>query len=144
MKRKFNVIFTVLLTLLMSVCMLVGCQKEEGNLKATVVEESEKMVVIQVDEVEGETTLLSVMQNLQTEGKLSFVVAGGMLTELNGIANDADYNPCWMLYTSDAELSNQEWGTVEYNGSVFGSAIVGMETLTVISGGYYVWSYQSF
>ena len=44
MKRKFNVIFTVLLTLIMSVCMLVGCQKEEGNLKATIVEESEKMV----------------------------------------------------------------------------------------------------
>ena len=124
--------------------MLVGCQKEEGKLKATVVEETEKMVVIKVDEAEGETTLLSVMQNLQTEGKLSFVVAGGMLTELNGISNDVDYNPCWMLYTSDAELSNQEWGTVEYNGSVFGSAIVGMETLTVISGGYYVWSYQSF
>ena len=144
MKRKINVIFTVLFTLIVSVCMLVGCQKEEGKAKATVLEKTEKMVVIQVDEVEGETTLLSVMRNLQAEGELSFSIAGGMLTELNGIANDADYNPCWMLYTSDSELSNQEWGTVEYDGQVFGSAIIGVETLTVLSGEYYIWSYQSF
>lgn len=144
MKRKINVIFTVLFTLMVSVCMLVGCQKEEGKAKATVLEKTEKMVVIQVDEVEGETTLLSVMRNLQAEGELSFSIAGGMLTELNGIANDADYNPCWMLYTSDSELSNQEWGTVEYDGQVFGSAIIGVETLTVLSGEYYIWSYQSF
>lgn len=146
MKHKLTTIFNILFSLILSVCALAGCQKDgdDGKAQATIVEATNQMVVIQVGDVEEEITLLSVMENLQAEGKLSFVVVGGMITELNGISNDVDYDPCWMLYTSDVELSNQDWGTVEYNGAVFGSAIVGAETLTVIPGGYYVWNYQSF
>jgi hypothetical protein len=109
-----------------------------------VVEATADMLVIQVEEVEGEATLLSVMQTLQEEEKLSFEIVSGMITGINGKSNAADYSSCWMLYTSDAELANSEWGTISYAGQTLGSAIVGADTLTVAAGAYYIWSYQSF
>lgn len=144
MKRKMYSFFTLLLAFVVSTCIFVGCQKDEGNIKALVLQTTENMVVIQVNEVEGEVTLLSVMENLQKDGKMEFCISSGMVTEINSKTNAMDFSSCWMLYTSDIELSNAGWGTVSYEGQDYGSAIVGAETLTVISGGYYIWSYQSF
>ena len=144
MKRKMYSFFTFLLVFLVTSCFFVGCQKETGDTKASVVQTTDNMIVIQVSEVEGEATLLSVMEMLQESEKIDFVISGGMVTEINGKANTADFSSCWMLYTSDKELSNVEWGTVSYEGKSYGSAIVGAETLTVMPGEYYIWSYQSF
>ena len=65
-----------------------------------------------------------------------------MITSLNGKANTA--NSFWMLYTTDGEMANSEWGTIAFEGLVLGSAVLGAEALTVAVGEYYVWSYQSF
>lgn len=92
---------------------------------------------------EGET-LLDIMEDRKSEGKLAFEITNGMITSINGVANSATYNPCWMLYTSDEEMSSEAWGTVEYDGKTLGSAIVGAETLLVKTGALYVWVYQSF
>ena len=84
------------------------------------------------------------MEMLREDGKIEFAISGGMVTEINGKANTADFSSCWMLYTSDAELSNTEWGTVSYEENSYGSAIVGAEALPVVNGEIYVWAYQSF
>lgn len=101
-------------------------------------------VVIAVEEGKGGVTLLSYMQDLQEEGELAFTVENGMVTSIAGKANDSDYNPCWMLYTSDTENANDAWGVVEYDGKRYGSAVVGVETLLVKAGETYIWWYQSF
>jgi hypothetical protein len=49
-----------------------------------------------------------------------------------------------MLYTSDAENSNSAWGTVEYDGKEYGSAVSGAETLKIKADQLYIWVYQSF
>jgi hypothetical protein len=49
-----------------------------------------------------------------------------------------------MLYTSDTEMSSAKWGTIEYDGKTLASAIVGADTLTVVSGAVYIWEYQTF
>ena len=144
MKRKLYSFFTLVCALIFTACLFVCCQKEEGGVKATVAQTTENLVVIQVDEVDGEATLLSVMESLQEKGELQFVISGGMVTEINGKINATDFSYCWMLYTSDAELSNDAWGTVSYEGNTYGSAIVGAETLTVSAGELYIWSYQGF
>ena len=144
MKRKLYSFFTLVCALIFTACLFVCCQKEEGGVKATVAQTTENLVVIQVDEVDGEATLLSVMESLQEKGELQFVISGGMVTEINGKINATDFSYCWMLYTSDAELSNDAWGTVSYEGKTYGSAIVGAETLTVSAGELYIWSYQGF
>ena len=143
MKRKLYSFFTLIFGFLFSITVFCACGSS-GKAQASVVEQSATMVVIQVDKVEEESTLMSVMDMLKEEGELSFTVSSGMITEINGTSNPADFSSCWMLYTSDVELSNNEWGTVEYNGQMLGSAIVGAEALTVCEGEYYIWSFQSF
>ena len=68
----------------------------------------------------------------------------GMITSINGIENPADFSSCWMLYTSDVENSNTAWGTVEYQGVKYGSAISGAETLKIKPDQLYIWVFQSF
>ena len=143
MKSKMYVLFTLLLTLVLSVCILVACDKE-GSAKAEIVSKTDTMVVIKVNETEGFATLLDAMTYLKEEGKLTFELTGGMISSIEGKANPADWSACWMLYTSDTEMSNAEWGTITYEENTYGSAILGAEGLTVSAGEYYVWSYDTF
>ena len=143
MKRKIYLLLTFLLTLTMSVLAFVAC-KEEGEAKAEVVSKTDIMVVIKVNETEGFATLLDAMTYLKNEGELNFEITGGMVSSIEGKANPADWSACWMLYTSDTEMSNTEWGTITYDSNVYGSAILGAETLQVTSGEYYIWSYDVF
>ena len=114
----------------------------EGSLLAAVESVTDTMVAIKVEKAEEKTTLMDVMAYLQEEKEFSFKVVDGMVTEINGTANAADWSACWMLYTSDTEMSNTAWGTCEYEGQNFGSAILGAEILPVIDGGVYIWVYQ--
>lgn len=143
MKRKMYALFTLLLTAAMSICMLIACDKE-GSAKAEIVSKSDTMVVIKINETEGFATLLDAMTYLKNEDKLTFELTGGMVSSIEGKANPADWSTCWMLYTSDEEMSNTEWGTISYDGNTYGSAILGAESLTVSAGQYYVWSYDTF
>ncbi len=105
------------------------------------IEKADGKVVITVTECEGEVVLADVMQLLQEEGKLSYIIADGMVTEMEGMANTG--NSYWMLYT-DHEFSNTEWGTVEYNGKTYASAMFGAENMPAEQGAVYVWSYETF
>ena len=84
------------------------------------------------------------MNYLKDDGKLSFELDNGMVSSVNGIDNPADWSSCWMLYTSDVDNANSGWGTIDYNGKVYGSAILGAELLTVKDGCLYIWVFQSF
>lgn len=141
MKKLFAVILAAL-----ALFAFAGCDKNNGDAKTVaVVEKAENRVVITVEEVGGEPTLYDVMVDLKESGELTFTVsADGMIASIEGKANPADWSACWMLYTSDAELANTDWGTVEYNGQNYGSAIVGATDLPVIAGGIYIWEYVSF
>ena len=108
---------------------------------------SDTVIVIKTTEeaMGGKTDMLLVeyMENMREEG-LKFEVNDGMIVSINGIANPADYSSCWMLYTSDAENSNAAWGTVEYEGNEYGSAISGAETLKIKANEIYIWVFKSF
>ena len=143
MKRKIYSIVTLFLTVVMSVCMFAACDKE-GSAKAEVVSKTDTMVVIKVNETEGFATLLDAMTYLKEEGELIFTVSGGMVSSVEGKENAADWSACWMLYTSDTEMSNKEWGTITYEGNSYGSAILGVESLQVSVGEYYLLSYDTF
>ena len=111
---------------------------------ATVESKSENAVAIRVLE-ETDAKLLAVMQDLQADGQLTFTKDGqGMITSVNGKKNAADWSACWMLYTSDTELSSTEWGSYDYNGETLGSASFGANDMPVKKGELYVWVYTSF
>jgi len=138
-KRNVSCLFVILL--LVSV-MLTGCKSEP-----LVIKDSDTCIVIKTTEeaIGGKTDMLLIdyMETMRDEG-LEFEVKDGMIVSINGIENPADYSSCWMLYTSDAELSNSTWGTVEYDGKTYGSAVSGAETLKIKPDQLYIWVFQSF
>ena len=139
-------ILPVALAMLLLACTLLlpGCSKQEP----LVIKDSETCIVIKTtkEAMDGKTDMLLIdyMNDLISEGKLTCTISNGMVTSINGIENPADYSSCWMLYTSDAENANASWGTVEYNGAVYGSAISGAETLKIKPEQLYIWVYKSF
>ena len=139
MKRGYLFIVSVLLALVAAFC-FVACGEEEKPAETEI-----QPVVIEVKgEIASDTSLLDFMEELQNSGELSFSVSDGMVVEINGVKNDTDYDPCWMLYTSDAENASTAWGSYEYNGETLGSANYGAGELMVKSGCVYIWVYQSF
>lgn len=150
MKRKISLFVTLLLSLVMSVCCLVSCQKD-GETKAVSLEQvTETMVVMKVTQAEENATALSALTKLKDDGLIDFVAVdsmyGAYITEVNGKQETSSGNSgySWMLYTSDTEFSSTEYGAVEYDGVEYGQASLGASSLVVKSGHYYIWSYTEW
>ena len=130
----------------------VGCKPEEAQANLTFsysLKTSQEGTLplrleISVEEAQSGCTLLQLMQDAKDGGKLDFEESGGMITSINGVANPADFSCCWMLYTSDAEMANNAWGTITVEGETLGLAIVGANALVVLEGEIYVWEYVTF
>ncbi len=145
MKNTTKSLSSLLLVLLLALSVLLpGCQKSEP----LVIKDSDTYIVIKTTEesLEGKTDMLLIdyMNALVQKGELTCTIADGMITSINGIENPADYSSCWMLYTSDAENANASWGTVEFEGAEYGSAISGAETLKIKPDQLYIWVFKSF
>ena len=95
-------------------------------------------------EITENTTLADYMNELAKRGELSFKANDGMISEMNGKANAADWSSSWMLYTDDKDNSNAAWGTAEYKGISYESAALGYAALKIKAGCTYIWIYQSF
>ena len=143
MKNKKILACLLAALLLMNILLLAGCQSEP-----LVIKESDTCIVLKVTEeaIGGNTdmVLIDYMDQLVKEGKLTCIIENGMVTSINGIDNPADFSSCWMLYTSDADNSNAAWGTVEFEGNQYGSAISGAETLKIKADQLYIWVFKSF
>ena len=138
MKKALSLLLVMLIT---CAVLLPGCQKAEP----LVIKDSDTYIVIKTTGQEtADMTLMDYMSDLKDKGELEFTVSDGMITSINGIDNPADYSSCWMLYTSDEENANKAWGTVEYDGNEYGSAISGAETLKIKADQLYIWVYKSF
>ena len=134
-----------LFVVLVSACsmLLTGCKTEP-----LVIKDSDTCIVIKPtkESMDGneEMFLIDYMNQLSQEGVLACTIRDGMITSINGIENPADFSSCWMLYTSDVENANTAWGTVEYEGVEYGSAISGAEALKIKPDQLYIWVFQSF
>ncbi len=150
MKRKLLSMFLIVCCMGASACSFpfgydkVSVSFTEEVKMATVEFATEDMVAIRVLEVEADNTLLNLMVQLKSEGAIDFTLDNGMITSVNGKANPVDFSRCWMLYTSDDEMANTEWGELEYKGEKLGSAVVGADFLPAVEGEVYVWYYQAF
>ena len=144
MKNTQKRLSCLLLVLLLACTMLLpGCQNEP-----LVIKDSDTYIVIKTTEeaMDGKTDmyLIDYMNQLVQKGELECTIADGMITSINGIENPADYSSCWMLYTSDADNANVTWGTVEYEGVEYGSAISGAKMLKIKPDQLYIWVFKSF
>ena len=134
-----------LMAVLLLACALLlpGCKNEP-----LVIKDSDTYIVIKTTEEslagKEDMLLIDYMNQLVQSGELTCTIKDGMITSINGIENPADYSSCWMLYTSDADNANTGWGTVEYQGVEYGSAISGAEVLKIKPDQLYIWVFKSF
>lgn len=136
--KKFLAFFAACIAA--ALCLFVVACSDKEPVKA-----DENTVAITATDssfVFGEKSLKDFMDHLQKSEKLAYKISDGMVTEINGKANTT--SSYWMLYTSDTENANNEWGTLEYEGEVYGSATLGAESLKAKEGCIYIWSYQTF
>ena len=141
MKKSLSVL--LVMAVFAGMFLLTACQNEK-----LVIKDSDTYIVIKTTEraIDGATdmTLMDYMETLKEKGELEYSISNGMITSINGIDNPADYSSCWMLYTSDEDNANAAWGTAEYEGKEYGSAISGAETLKIKADQLYIWVYKSF
>lgn len=126
---------------LMMFIAVVGCsEKGDGDVLASV-EATDTTIEIVVEQLEGEMTLLEVMQTLQEQGEFTFTTdATGMIISINGKENASDWSKYWALYISDTELSEVAYG-IEWKGQQLGFSNFGANSLPAEEGGVYVWKY---
>ena len=134
--------------LITALLVVITCFFAISCVKPTVVKSDEDTIVITADSnyfaITDETKLIDYMNKLKADGLLDFVIADGMITAIAGKENPADFSSCWMLYTSDTELSNSAWGILEVDGVTYSSAISGATDLTIKDGEVYIWAYVTF
>jgi hypothetical protein len=135
--KKTIKLLALILTFVMAFT-FVGCKRNP----VTVDEDS---VIITANfkdyDIEGKT-LLEFMEILKGEEKLTYEISEGMITSVNGKANTL--NTFWMIYTDDESNYNFDWGTLEYKGKTYGSAIYGASELPLTDGATYILVYQTF
>lgn len=101
-----------------------------------------KKVVLSPSENFVGKTLSEFMQSEKDQDKLDFVIEKSMVVSIDGIKNTT--NTYWMLYTDDAENSNDAYGTIEHEGKTYASATLGAESLIIAEGCVYIWVYTKF
>ena len=135
---KLRSLLSLVLLLCIVSTLFVGCLGQEP----VVIKDSDTFIVITADS--DAASLLDYMSKLKDKGELEYTVENGMITSVNGIANPADFSSCWMIYTSDSEYSSEMFGTVEYNGKIYNSAVTGADLLPIKQGETYIWVFKSF
>ena len=128
-----------LVLLLISVTFIsFGCTPVDQTAK-----DGDYIVITVSGEIAEDLTLAQYMEQIKGgESLSSFVMEGGMITEINGLK--ASGNVYWMLFTDDSENSNADWGTVTVNEKIYPSASLGAESLIIKSGYTYIWYAQAF
>lgn len=116
--------------------------EQDENLTYELVKADGKvMITITKNNYTRNMKFIEIMQRLQSEGEVTYQISNGMVTQIDGVANTS--SSYWMLYTDDETFSNTEWGTLEYNGKTYASAMFGADAMPATNGVTYVWSYET-
>lgn len=133
--KKFKVLLLALIAAF-ALCLFAACNNSDGAVDPVVITANDETFNYE------SKTLLDYMDYLQSKEELSFTANDGMVTSVNGKSNTT--KSYWMLYTSDTESANNDWGTYDYNGEIYGSAKLGAGALAVKKNYTYIWVYQTF
>lgn len=144
LKRKLYSILILCLAVFTAVFGFVSCKKD-GNFKAEIVQSTQSVLEIYVEEVQGEVALYEVMKNLKEENKIEFVsedsVFGQSLISINGVAHTADWSWYWASYTTDEENGTTE---ITVDGKTWYYSAAGISDLKVKAEERYMFRYIEY
>lgn len=152
MKNKTSSLFTLLLAVIVLFFSFVACDKERGNVSANVVDATETLVVIKIDEVDGDVSVLDVLKVLEKENALTFdskegafgayIVSVNGKTEISGLTEGYS----WLVYTSDRTdgVANTEGAPLIWNEQEYYLTVFGISSTQVRAGEYYLLSFDGW
>ena len=131
-------ILSLLLVLVLICSAFVGCAETSQTGFATIVIEGDPAVEYRVnlDKVEGDDGLLSVLEYLKTANGLAYNADAGFLTEVGEVKQDADAGVYIYIWTSvDADKDVSAYATTkDYKDMTLTSTGVGAKDMTVCDG----------
>ena len=132
-------------SILAACVLLCGCgdNNKANNKSENIFELTPFCVLTPSDDFEGRN-LSEFMDFAKARGTFDYNIANDMVISINGIDNAADYSYCWMLYTDDAENSNDAWSKVKYLDRTYLSASLGATQLIIAKDCTYIWVYTKF
>ncbi len=122
-----------------------------GNADATLLENSETLVVIKANTTSG--SMQDAMTKLKEAGQISYEGSeseyGFYITSVNGYTPDASKNEFWAVYTTLGEYegvtySSAEYGAYEYKGTSCASALYGISGLPIVEGYLYILTISTY
>lgn len=149
--RRVSLVLIVILSL-MSILVLNACIKAESiqpieieKQDASVVIENNTVVVtyssVHMPNIEGKF-LIDYLNILEGKELLAFDAPTGFIKSINGI--EPPTNSYWMVFTDDADSSNAEWGTFDWEGKTYNSASLGITDLPVKANATYIFTIITF
>ena len=141
-KRMSVILIMLAITLALSVFGFSACRDDKGETDGicTVVIATGEAIEdyeVEISKVSVKNGLLSVLEYLQDEKKISFEYSGtnssAYLTKINGFVSGTDGNHIY-IYTSvekDFDVSGEYKSTVEYKGETLTSTGVGASLMTI-------------
>lgn len=140
--KKFSKIFAAVLAVAILTAAFAACNGYNA------VKETEDVVAITVSSkvmsLEGKN-LVDYLNKLQSDDKISYEASDGYINTVNG--KTADYakdKTSWMIYTSDEEMGNAAWGTYEFEGKTYYSAVVGINDYPLVEGTVILFAFCRF
>lgn len=135
-QKHMGRILTLVLVIAIALCALASCGENSKNGIVTVVigTETPTEYKVNMDKVEGTDGLLSVLAYLKIEKNLTYVEAGGYLTEVGDLKQEG--STYIFLYTSveeDFDVSSYAT-TMEYKGQTLTSSGVGAKDMHMTDG----------
>ena len=142
-------IICLLLTVIIALSALVGCQPTNVNGHATVVV-GESEFSVDLDKVEITDGVFSVLEYLKNEGELDYTAQestyGAYLTQVGEIEEnmlEGKYVGIWTSVEADFDVSAYA-STKEYKGMTLTSSGVGVSQMTITDGAVILFDYISY
>lgn len=137
---KTKRIFALLLAVCLMLCALTSCSLGGiiGDGNATVVVAGSETVEYKVNlnKIEGNKGLVSVLDYLKEKENLDYAITGTMLDYVGDVKNDYDKGEYVYIYTTvEKDKDVSEWATtVDYKGTTLTSAGVGATEMSLEDG----------
>lgn len=139
--KKILLSVVVLAILLTTVLGAVACVKNPVQI-------TESTVVVPLDskimsDIEGKH-LVDYLNVLVEKEFLTYNAPGGFIDTINELKADGTKGEYWLIYTDDAENSNESWGKTEIDGKTYLSAKFGINDMPLKEGKTYVFMISKF